>query len=118
MLEELGFTYPEALRDAFPNEFGGQLSDEKVDALDVDALVWFADGDRTVERAQERPGLLQARRAQGGPRRLHPRQRPRLRGDLVPVGAEHAALMKELVPRLAAAADGDPATSTDQQPES
>jgi hypothetical protein len=26
-------------------------------------------------------------------------------------------LMKELVPRLAAAVDGDPSTSTDQQPE-
>ena len=33
MLEALGFTYPKALRDAFPNEFGGQLSDEKVDAV-------------------------------------------------------------------------------------
>ena len=55
MLVELGFTYPDALRDAFPDEFGGQLSDEKIDALDVGALVWFADGDRDVEGAEGDP---------------------------------------------------------------
>ena len=49
MLEQLGFEYPDALRDAFPDDFGGQLSDEKLDALDVGALLWFADGDRSVE---------------------------------------------------------------------
>ena len=32
MLEQLGFkSTPTALRAAFPDEFGGQLSDEKVD---------------------------------------------------------------------------------------
>ena len=41
-LAALGFAYPKALRGVFP-EFGGQLSDERLDALDVDALVWFAD---------------------------------------------------------------------------
>ena len=55
MLEQLGFTYPEALRKAFPDDFGGQLSDEKVDALDVGALVWFADGDRTVKELKSDP---------------------------------------------------------------
>ena len=47
LLEELGIEYPQPLRDAFPEEFGGQLSDEKTDALDVGVLVWFADGDRS-----------------------------------------------------------------------
>ncbi len=53
MLEDLGFVYPQALRKAFPKDFGGQLSDEKVDAVDVDALIWFADGDRSVARLKE-----------------------------------------------------------------
>ena len=46
VLVELGFEYPPALRDAFPEEFGGQLSEERMDALDVGTLVWFADGER------------------------------------------------------------------------
>ena len=54
-LEQLGFTYPDELRKAFPNDFGGQLSDERVDAVDVDALVWFADGDRSVEELKSDP---------------------------------------------------------------
>ena len=49
-LVELGFTYPPALRDAFPDEFGGQLSEERTDELDVGTLVWFADGDRTEKQ--------------------------------------------------------------------
>jgi iron complex transport system substrate-binding protein len=49
LLEQLGFEYPDGLREAFPDEYGGQLSDEKVDLIDVDVLVWFADGDRNVK---------------------------------------------------------------------
>ena len=117
MLESLGFTYPEELRDAFPDEFGGQLSDEKVDALDVGVLVWFADGDRTVDELKSEP--------------VYSKLRVRKEGRDVFVGAKDRVyeatsfpsvlsipgLLKELVPRLAAAADGDPSTSTDQQPE-
>jgi iron complex transport system substrate-binding protein len=116
-LEALGFTYPQELRDAFPNEFGGQLSDEKVDAVDVDALVWFADGDRSVDELKK----------QGVYAKLDVRKEGRdvfvLLKDRVyeatsfPSVLSMPTLMKELVPRLAAAVDGDPATSTDQQPE-
>ena len=42
-LAELGFEYPKSLRDSFANEYGGQLSDERLDELDIDALVWFAE---------------------------------------------------------------------------
>src|SRR3954454_9318217 len=54
-LEELGFRYPAELRDAFPNDFGGQLSEEKTDAVDVDALIWFADGDRSIAQLKRAP---------------------------------------------------------------
>ena len=59
LLVELGMTYPEPLRDAFPKAFGGQLSDEKTDALDVGVLVWFADGDRS--KAQIKDDALYAK---------------------------------------------------------
>lgn len=116
MLEQLGFTYPEALRGAFPKEFGGQLSDEKVDALDVGALVWFADGDRTVEELKSDPvyGTLTVRR-EG--RDVFIRGKDRVyEATSFPSVLSMPTLLKELVPRLAAAADGDARTSTDQPP--
>ncbi len=115
-LESLGFTYPQALADAFPDEFGGQLSDEKLDAVDVDALVWLADGDRSVEDLKNDPVYS----------KLNVRKEERdvfiLADDRVyealsfPSVLSMPLLMKELAPRLAAAVDGDPSTSTDQQP--
>jgi iron complex transport system substrate-binding protein len=115
MLEELGFTYPPQLRDAFPNDFGGQLSDEKTDAVDVDALVWFADGDRSVAQLKSAPVYAKLRvRKQardvfiGGQDRVY-------EATSFPSVLSIPTLMKELVPRLAAAVDGDPKTSTDQR---
>ncbi|MDA0183095.1 iron-siderophore ABC transporter substrate-binding protein [Solirubrobacter phytolaccae] len=114
-LESLGFVFPKPLADAFPDEFGGQLSDEKLDALDVDALVWLADGDRSVDELKQDPVYS----------KLNVRKEERdvfiLLEDRVyealsfPSVLSMPLLMKELAPRLAAAVDGDPSTSTDQQ---
>ena len=116
MLEQLGFTYPGALRKAFPDEFGGQLSDERIDALDVGALVWFADGERSVDELKENPvyGKLNVRK-EG--RDVFIRADDRVyEATSFPSVLSMPVLLEELVPRLAAAADGDPETSTDQQP--
>jgi iron complex transport system substrate-binding protein len=117
MLEQLGFTYPEELRSAFPDEFGGQLSDEKVDALDVGALLWFADGDRTLKELKTAPVYSKlAVRKEG--RDVFIRVKDRVyEATSFPSVLSMPILLEELVPRLAAAADGDPSTSTDQQPE-
>jgi iron-siderophore transport system substrate-binding protein len=116
MLEQLGFTYPAALREAFPDEFGGQLSDEKVDALDVGALVWFADGGRSVKELKSQPVYRDLRvRRQGRDIFIHSKDRV-YEATSFPSVLSMPTLLRELVPRLAAAADGDPATSTDQQP--
>lgn len=118
LLEQLGFTYPDGLREAFPDEFGGQLSDEKVDLLDVDALVWFADGDRTVKQLKEEPvySKLDVRTEE---REVFIRLEDRVyEATSFPSVLSMPYLMKELVPRLAAAADGDPQTPTDEQPAS
>ena len=116
MLEQLGFIYPEELRGAFPKEFGGQLSDEKVDTLDVGALVWFADGDRTVKELKSEPVYSKLKVRKEG-RDVFIRANDRVYdATSFPSVLSMPTLLKELVPRLAAAADGDPETSTDQDP--
>jgi iron complex transport system substrate-binding protein len=115
MLEALGFKYPDALRKAFPNDFGGQLSDEKTDAVDVDALVWFADGDRTVAQLKNAAVYKNLRvRKEGRDIFIHGKDRV-YEATSFPSVLSMPTLMKELVPRLQAAVDGDPSTSTDQQ---
>jgi iron complex transport system substrate-binding protein len=117
MLVDLGFTYPDALRKAFSKEYGGQLSEERTDAVDVDALVWFADGDRSVAELKKAPayrGLKVRKEA----RDIFIRAKDRVyEATSFPSVLSMPLLLKELVPRLAAAVDGDPSTSTDQQPE-
>jgi iron complex transport system substrate-binding protein len=116
MLEALGFTYPDELRKAFPDEFGGQLSDERVDALDVGALIWFADGDRSIPELKNAPVYQDlAVRREG--RDIFVRVKDRVyEATSFPSVLSMPLLLKEMVPRLAAATDGDPKTSTDEQP--
>ena len=111
-LEALGFTFPDSLRGAFPGEFGGQLSR------------------RADRRARSRRDGLD-RRAEGRRRsssagpiysKLDVRKEGR---DVFMAAADpgYAAvpfvtvlslptLVDTLVPRLAAAVDGDPSTPT------
>ncbi len=113
-LVELGFTYPPALRDAFPDEFGGQLSEERMDALDVGTLVWFADGDRT-EKQLKNDSLYKELTVRKEARDVFIAADDRVYDATSFVSVlSMQTLIDELVPRLAAAADGDPATSTAQ----
>ena len=114
-LVELGFEYPPALRDAFPDEFGGQLSEERMDALDVGTLVWFADGDRTEKQLKSNPLYKDLKvRTEGRDVFIAADDRVYDATSFVSV-LSMPTLIEELVPRLAAAADGDPSTSTAQQ---
>jgi iron complex transport system substrate-binding protein len=45
LLEQLGMQRPDGLAEVVGSKFGGQLSEERLDLLDVDALVWLADAD-------------------------------------------------------------------------
>ena len=112
LLVDLGFTFPDALKDIGGQDFGGQLSGERVDLLDVGALVWFAE-----------PGPAKKIRDN----RVYSRLKVRTEGRdifLAEKGTLYEAtsfisvlsiplLVDELVPKLAAAADGDPATKTE-----
>jgi iron complex transport system substrate-binding protein len=109
LLTDLGFTFPAALKDIGGKEFGGRLSDEKVDLLDVGALLWFAD-----------PKPAAKVRANGVYKRLKVRTEGRdvflpEKGTLYEATSFISVLsipllVDELVPKLAAAADGDPKT--------
>jgi iron complex transport system substrate-binding protein len=112
LLLDLGYTFPDALRDVGGDEFGGQLSGEKLDLLDVGTLVWFAN-----------PGPAEKMRQNKVYRRLDVRTEERdvflpENGELYEATSFVSVLsipllVDELVPKLAAAADGDPATSTE-----
>jgi iron complex transport system substrate-binding protein len=43
LLEQLGMRRPDGLAEVVGSTFGGQLSQERLDLIDVDALVWLAD---------------------------------------------------------------------------
>ena len=109
LMVDLGFTFPEGLQDIGGKEFGGQLSDEKVDLLDVGTLLWFAAPEAEAKLKQHGVYSKLDVREQG-------------RDVFIPEsGTLYEAtsfisvlsiplLVDELVPKLASAADGDPAT--------
>jgi iron complex transport system substrate-binding protein len=110
LLTDLGFTYPEALRTIGGDEFGGQLSGEKLELLDVGTLIWFAN-----------PGPARNMREN----RVYSRLKVHTEGRdifMTETGTLYEAttfvsvlsiplLVEDLVPQLAAAADGEPATA-------
>jgi iron complex transport system substrate-binding protein len=111
LLVDLGFAFPDELKDIGGEDFGGQLSGERVDLLDVGALVWFAD-----------PGPAKKIRDNRTYSRLDVSTEGRdvflaEKGTLYEATSFISVLsipllVDELVPKLAAAADGDPGTPT------
>jgi iron complex transport system substrate-binding protein len=115
LLETLGFELPPALGEVTDDEFGGTLSAERADLLDVDVIVWLDPDDGE--------GPL------GGP--LYDTLAVHTEGREVPLdsfddplGAATSFitvlslpyLLDGLVPRLATALDGDPATEVPPSP--
>jgi iron complex transport system substrate-binding protein len=96
MLTDLGFTYPPALRTAFKTD--------------------FADGDQTPAQLKRAPVYSKLKVRKEG-RDVFVTGKDRVyEATSFPTVLSIPLLVKELVPRLAAAADGDPGTTTDQRP--
>lgn len=113
-LGELGFAYPKSLKDAFPKEFGGQVSEEKLDLLDVDTLVWFDSGGKTERKMAKNPVYAKLPVHREG-RDVYVLEKDRVyEATSFPSVLSMPTLLKEYVPRLAAAVDGDPSTATAQ----
>jgi iron complex transport system substrate-binding protein len=112
LLQSLGFELPKELTDAAESEFGGNLSVEKAELLDLDAIIWLD--------PEDADGPL------GGPvyesLAVHTEGREVFLDSFDdPVGAATSFvtvlslpyLLDHLVPKLAAAVDGDPATAVE-----
>ncbi len=109
-LMDLGFAYPEELSAELPEEFGGSISPERADLIDLDALVWLDDGDPIDEVVPTYPDLDVAR--EGRDVLLQTDDAAYDATSFVTV-LSLPFLVDELVPRLSAAVDGDPSTSTE-----
>ncbi len=108
-LTDLGFTFPPALKDIGGKSFGGQLSDEKVDLLDLDTLVWFANpGPEADVKRNPVYSRLDVRK-EGRDVFLSEEGTLYEATSFISV-LSIPLLVDELVPKLAAAADGNPQT--------
>jgi iron complex transport system substrate-binding protein len=112
LLVDLGFTFPEELEDVGGEEFGGQLSGERIDLLDVGALLWFADPGPAEKIRGNRTYSRLAVSTEGRDVFLPEKGTLYEATSFISV-LSIPLLVDELVPSLAAAADGDPATPTD-----
>jgi iron complex transport system substrate-binding protein len=114
-LEDLGFTYPDALADRFKTDFGGQLSDERLDLLDLGVVAWITQEENGPAKIKQRPVYrdLQVRKA--GRDLFMQHDDPGFYAVPSQTVLSIPTLLSDVVPRIAAAADGDPATSTDPQ---
>lgn len=112
LLTQLGFALPEELAELTGGEFGGNLSMERADLLDVDVIIWLD--------PEDAEGPL------GGP--IYSSLPVHTEGREVFLDSYNSALggatsfvsvlslpylLDGLVPRLAAAIDGDPATTVE-----
>lgn len=110
-LADLGFTLPAGLDAVTGKEFGASISRERTDLLDVDAMVWLV-SDTTVDAKKIQADPLYAKlgvTAEG--RDLYLDDEAGLGGATSFISVLSLPyLIDELVPKLAAAADGDPGT--------
>jgi iron complex transport system substrate-binding protein len=112
LLTDLGMVIPVDINERAGDRFYAEFSAEQVELLDHDALIWIASDETTMERIRASP-LRQRTTAAAEGREI-------FLDDAELGGAASFSsvlslpfVLEQLVPRLAAALDGDPATSTD-----
>jgi iron complex transport system substrate-binding protein len=109
-MTDLGFSFPTALRSIGGKDFGGQLSEEKTDLLDVGALLWFASPANAAKMKQD--GLYRRLKVRTEGRDIFlPEQGTLYEATSFISPLSIPLLVDQLVPKLAAAADGDPETT-------
>ena len=110
LLTDLGFTYPAAVSKELPEDFGGSISVEKADLIDVDTLVWV-NGKETTEKEVPQYGNLNV--SKEGRDVFIPEEDPLYEATSFQSVLSVPFLIDGIVPRLAAAVDGDTATPTE-----
>lgn len=110
LLGDLGLTFPEALRDVGKGDFGGQLSEERIDLLDQGVVLWFA---KPAAREKVISGPYGKLGVHADGRDVFLDEKGTLYEATSFISPLSIPLLtKELVPKLAAAADADPATKS------
>ena len=112
LLTELGMTLPPDLDEATGSAWGGDLSSEKVDLLDVDAIIWFVEGANKAEIEKNKAYTSLAVHKDGREVFTAPGDGMYEAFSFLTV-LSMGYLLEQLAPRLAKAIDGDPATSSD-----
>ncbi|MGW7351312.1 iron-siderophore ABC transporter substrate-binding protein [Streptomyces sp. NPDC054784] len=111
ILTGLGFEVPAELEKVIGAEFGANISKERTDLLDTDAVVWIA-GDPAKDEAKLRKDPLYGDLAVAKDRREVYVDESSDYGNSVSFVSVLSLpyMLERLVPQLAAAVDGDPAT--------
>lgn len=110
LLVSLGFTFPDALSGVGGNAFGGQLSEEKADLLDVDALLWVAEP-KPAAKLKAAPYYATLDVHKEGRDLFIPERGTLYEATTVITVLSIPYIIDHLVPKLAVATDGDPATT-------
>jgi iron complex transport system substrate-binding protein len=111
LLTDLGFTLPDGLAAVTGKDFGANLSKERTDMLDTDVLVWLVD-DYAKDRAKVQSDPLYAKlnvKTEGRDIYLANNEVEGSATSFVTV-LSLPFLLGQLVPQMAAAVDGNPAT--------
>jgi iron complex transport system substrate-binding protein len=107
-LTELGFIIPEEIDELAGDAFFVSISSEDLSPIDTDVVVWIGDGAETFENIRDLPTRASTRAFQEG--------REVVADDLLSAAFSHSSplsleyVIEYLVPELALAVDGDPAT--------
>ncbi|WP_033339637.1 iron-siderophore ABC transporter substrate-binding protein [Catenuloplanes japonicus] len=112
LLADLGFTTPAGLADVTGTEFGANLSKERTDLLDVGTIVWLVDAyDTDKAKVQSDPlyGKLKVN-TEGRDIYLVSEEQVGAATSFISV-LSLPYLLDNLVPQLALAVDGNPATA-------
>lgn len=111
-LTDLGFEVPAAIGELSGEEFGTSISRERLDLLDTDVLVWLADTETARDEINADPLYSGFEvRTQGRDVFLTETDPGEVYGATsFQTVLSLPFLLDELVPQLAAAIDGDPAT--------
>jgi iron complex transport system substrate-binding protein len=115
LLADMGFKMPAGLADVTGKEFGANLSKERTDLLDVDALIWLLDAyDADKAKVQGDPLYSKLKVMTEG------RDVFLVSEELVGAATSFISvlslpfLLEKLVPQIAKAVDGNPATAVER----
>jgi iron complex transport system substrate-binding protein len=108
ILTDLGFVLPQTILDLTEDSFYATFSAENVDRLDADAVAWLASTDAEVTAIKASPLRSTLKAANEGREVFVGAELGAAAGFSSPLSLE--LVLDELVPLLALAVDGDPAT--------